>query len=101
MKDLTDDPAFSWCVRDVLKRRDRIISKVKSKYWKTTHEFSIELPHSVQEACEIDRRTDTKFWTKAIEKKKRKMSSSPLQDMTKRHPTNFVTNNSYYQDSKK
>ena len=50
-----EEPAFVWWVKDVLKQRNRIISKVKSKYWKTTHKFGIKLPHSVKEALEIDK----------------------------------------------
>ena len=31
---LAEEPAFAWWISDVLKKRDRIISKVKSRYWK-------------------------------------------------------------------
>ena len=31
---IDDEPAFAWWVQDVLKKRDRIIAKVKSKYVK-------------------------------------------------------------------
>jgi hypothetical protein len=51
-----------------LKKRDRIIKKVQKRYWKRTHKFGIELPKSVKEALEIDKRTSTNFWQKAIEK---------------------------------
>jgi hypothetical protein len=57
----------------VLKRRNRIISKVKSHYWRTTHKFGIKLPHSVEEALEIDRVTGTDFWRKAINKEMAKV----------------------------
>ena len=62
------EPAFNWWVKKTLRRRDRIISKVKSKYWRTTHKFGIRIPKTVAEAYEIDRITGTNFWTKAIEK---------------------------------
>ena len=45
-----------------------MISKAKSKYWKNTHKFGIEIPKSVSEAYKIDRETGTNHWTKAIEK---------------------------------
>jgi hypothetical protein len=65
---LVEEPAFKWWVPYVMKRRNRIISKVKSRYWKTTHKFGIRLPKSVEEALEIDRTTNTDLWRKAINK---------------------------------
>ena len=63
-----EEPAFVWWVKDVLKWRNRIISKVKSKYWKTTHKFGIKLPHSVKEALEIDKQNGNTLWYDAIMK---------------------------------
>ena len=63
-----DEPAFAWWVNTVIKHKNRIISKVKSKYWKTSHKFGIKLPHTVDEALAIDRQTGTNFWAKAIDK---------------------------------
>jgi len=51
-----------------MKRKERLMKKVKSKYWRTTHKFGIEIPKSVEEAYEIDRVTGTSHWTRAIEK---------------------------------
>jgi hypothetical protein len=65
---VSDEPAFAWWVRKVLRRRDRIIKKVKSRYWKHTHKFGIELPKSVAEALRVDRNTGTDFWRKAVDK---------------------------------
>ena len=31
---INDQPAFAWWVHHVLKKRDQIIKKVKSQYWK-------------------------------------------------------------------
>jgi hypothetical protein len=70
---ISDKPAFAWWVNEVIKRRNRIIAKVKSRYWKTTHKFGIELPHSVKEAFEIDRRNGNNFWREAIEKEMSKI----------------------------
>jgi hypothetical protein len=66
--DLLDEPVFAWWAKYVLKRKDRIISKVKSRYWSTTHKFGVRLPKSVDEALKIDAETGTDFWLKAIEK---------------------------------
>ena len=42
--------AFAWWVPHTLKKRNQIISKVKSKYWLRTHKFGIQIPKSVEEA---------------------------------------------------
>ena len=47
---LDKEPAFAWWVQDVLRHKKRILSKVKSRHWKTTHKYGIRLPHSVEEA---------------------------------------------------
>jgi len=65
---LTEEPAFKWWVSGILRKRNRIISKVKKKYWRTTHKFGIKLPHSVEEALEIDRITGTDHWRRALNK---------------------------------
>ena len=65
---IAEEPAFSWWVRHVLRKRDRIIGKVKSRYWSKTHKFGIELPKSVSQALAIDRKTGEDFWRRAIEK---------------------------------
>lgn len=65
---IVEEPAFAWWVRQVLRRRDRIIKKVKSRYWKKTHKYGIELPKTVERALKIDDETGTDFWRRAIEK---------------------------------
>ena len=44
---IEDKPAIAWCSKVVLRKRSRIISKVKSRYWKTTHKFDIRLTKTV------------------------------------------------------
>ena len=51
-----------------MRKRDRIVSKIKAKYWCTTHKFGIEVPKSVSEAYQIDQGTGTTLWTDAISK---------------------------------
>ena len=65
---ILEEPAFAWWGRHVLRKRDRIIRKVKSRYWDRTHKYGILLPKSVAEALRIDRETGTTFWQKAMEK---------------------------------
>ena len=70
-REIADQPAFNWWVGWVLKKRDRIISKVQTRntrYAKRTHKYGIELPKTVAEALEIDRKTGTSFWADAIAK---------------------------------
>ena len=70
---IQEEPAFKWWVADVLRKRNRIISKVKKRYWRTTHKFGIRLPHSVKEALAIDKETGTTFWWDAIKKELNKV----------------------------
>lgn len=70
---LVEEAAFKWWVPHVLKRRNRIISKLKSRYWRTTHKFGIRLPKTVEEALDIDRKTGTDYWYKAINKEMSKV----------------------------
>jgi hypothetical protein len=65
---IANEPAFRWWVPFVLKKRERILRKVKTKYWSTSHKYGLELPKSVSHALEIDKRTGTNFWRIAIEK---------------------------------
>ena len=65
---IDDEPAFYWWVRDILQKRQRIIGKLKSKYWRTTHKFGICLPEDAREALQIDEDTGMDFWKRAIEK---------------------------------
>ena len=52
----------------MIRKRNCIISKVKSWYWQTTHKFGIRLPKTTEEALQIDKITGTDFWRKAINK---------------------------------
>ena len=59
-------PAFAWWVPFVLKKKDRIISKLKSKYWSRTHKYGIKIPKTVEEAYAIDEENGNDFWRRAI-----------------------------------
>jgi hypothetical protein len=65
---IAEQPAFAWWVPHVLRKRERIIEKVKTRYWKRTHKYGVELPKSVKQALAIDRNMGTSFWKDAIEK---------------------------------
>jgi hypothetical protein len=70
---IAEEPAFKWWVSNTLHKRNRIISKVKKKYWRTMHKFGCKLPHSVEEALEIDRQTGTDHWQRALNKEMSKV----------------------------
>ena len=65
---IANKPAFIWWARDVLRKCDRMIAKVRSHYWKRTHKFGVLIPKSVKEALILDDKTGTDLWQKAIEK---------------------------------
>jgi hypothetical protein len=65
---IDDEPAIAWWCNDVLRKRNRIISKVKSRYWKTTHKFGVRMPKSIQEAFSLDTQNNNDLWRKSIEK---------------------------------
>ena len=60
------EPTFAWWVPFVLKKRNRILAKVKSKYWLRTHKFGICIPKSVEEAKKIHEQNGDKLWWDAI-----------------------------------
>ena len=70
---IADEPAFCWWVPSVLRKRNRILAKMKSRYWRTTHKFGIRVPKTVQEALAIDEETNTDFWRKALGKEMSKV----------------------------
>ncbi len=61
-------PAFAWWVPYVVKHRNRILGKVKSKYWLRTHKYGIKIPKSVEQACFIDKKNGNMLWRDAINK---------------------------------
>ena len=63
---ISDEPAFAWWVPHVLKKRDRFVNKVKSKYWERTHKYGIRIPKTIQEALEIDRINGNHLWEDSI-----------------------------------
>ena len=49
------EPAFARCVPHVTKKKNVIISKVKSKYWTLNHKYRVMIPKSVKEAISLDK----------------------------------------------
>ena len=58
--------AFAWWIPYVRRWRDKIINKVKSKYWERTHKYGLRIPKNMAEAIEIDRENGNTLWQDAI-----------------------------------
>ena len=63
---ISEEPAFAWWASSVLKKRNRIIAKTKSKYCLRTHKFGIEIPKSVIQAQQIYAKCGNTLWWDAI-----------------------------------
>ena len=59
---IAEESAFAWWVPHTLKKRERILAKVKSKYWVRTHKVGIRIPKSVEEAKRFDRENGNTLW---------------------------------------
>ncbi len=67
-RSIADEPAFAWWVPYTLRKRDIILSKIHARIRKTTHKYGIEIPTSVENANEIDRRNSNTLWKDALAK---------------------------------
>ena len=63
---IDEEPAFAWWVGNFIRKRNRILSKIKSKYWQRTHKFGIRIPKSVEQAIAIDKQNGNSLWWDAI-----------------------------------
>jgi hypothetical protein len=68
LNNIHEEPAFKWWAHHVLPRRDRIIKKLKSKYWRTTHKFGIRIPKTIEEAIRLDLENGDTQWMDAVRK---------------------------------
>ena len=68
---IAEEPAFAWWVPFTLRKRNRIIAKIKSKYWVRTHKFGIKIPKNALEAKAIDLENGDTLWWDAICKEMR------------------------------
>ena len=60
------EPEFAWWAPHVLKKRDVIIAKVKSRTKNTSYKYGIRVPTSVREAYDIDKENNNTYWADAI-----------------------------------
>ena len=68
---IAEEPAFAWWVLYTLRKRNRIIAKLKSKYWIRTHKYGIKIPKNVCEARQFDLENSNTLWWDAICKEMR------------------------------
>ena len=63
---IAGDPVFSWWIRHLFDNHNRIIGKLKSKYWFRKQNFSVNIPNSVQEAKAFVEDNGNTLWWDAI-----------------------------------
>jgi Reverse transcriptase (RNA-dependent DNA polymerase) len=68
---IAEEPAFGWWVPYTLRKRNRIIAKIKSKYWIRTHKFGIKIPKTIAEAKQFDAENGNTLWWDSIIKEMR------------------------------
>ena len=67
------EPAFAWWVPFTLKRRNRIIAAVNSRYHKRTHKFGIEVPKTFEDCLRLDKEAGNTLWQDAVRKEMSKV----------------------------
>ena len=68
---ISEEPVFGWWVPFMMKKRNHILAKVKSKYWLRSHKFGIRIPKSVEEAKKVDNQNGNTLWWDTICKEMR------------------------------
>ena len=65
-KRILKEPAFAWWTPHVLKKKNRIISKAKTKYWQSTTKFGFRIPRTISEAQRVDNDNQNTYWMDAV-----------------------------------
>lgn len=63
---LASEPAFAWWVPNTIRRRNAILSAVKSRMLRKTHKYGIEVPTSVEKAYDLDKTNGNTLWADAL-----------------------------------
>jgi hypothetical protein len=63
---IAGEAAFAWWICHVLQKRNRIIAKLKTKYWVRTQKFGVKIPKTVKEAKPFDEENGNTLWWDAI-----------------------------------
>ena len=67
-RNIHEEPAFYWWVPFTLRKRNSIVSSMKTNVKKITHKYGIEIPTSPAHAKRIDERNKNTLWSDAINK---------------------------------
>ena len=59
-------PIFDCCIPFVIKKNNRIIAKIKSKYWIRIQKLGIDIPKSVEDSKQINQANHNTNWWDAI-----------------------------------
>ena len=65
---LLEEPAFAWWTPYVLKKAERIISKVKARLKGTAHKYGIYIPSYTSHAKELDMKNGNTLWMDSLKK---------------------------------
>ena len=65
---IQQEPAFAWWVNNTIRRRNAILSAVKSRMRKKTHKYGLEIPTSIEHAKAIDKANGNTLWMDALKK---------------------------------
>jgi hypothetical protein len=65
---IDDQVAFAYWVPYTLRKRDVIISAMKSRLKQISHKYGIEVPTSVKHSVELDGANGNHFWRDALSK---------------------------------
>ena len=90
MNKIEDEPAFAWWVPYTFKKRERILKKVKSKYWQRTHKYGIRIPKTVDEALKIDLEMGNTYWKDAIDEEMTKIKEMEAFKVYNGNPDNLI-----------
>ena len=63
---ISEEPAFAGWSSSVMKKRNRIIAKTKSKYWLRMHKFGTEIPKTVLQVQQINAKSGNTLWWDAM-----------------------------------
>ena len=63
---ISQEHEFSLWVPHLMKKRDRIIYKVRSKYETRTNKYGVRIPKSGKEEISLDKSNDNTLWWDAI-----------------------------------
>lgn len=67
-RNIDTEPAFAWWVPFTLRKRDVILSAVKSRLRRTTYKYGIEIPRDIEHTYAIDDANNNHFWQDEIAK---------------------------------